>query len=88
MKMEKSEGNSIIKFDDSDVKNVFNAYPNEIKDKMLYLRSLIIDTYKQNDQKNKNKNTIEECLKWGEPSYLFKLGSTIRIDWKRKNPDF
>lgn len=30
---------------------------------------------------------IEETLKWGEPSYLTKNGSTIRIGWKKKNPE-
>ena len=29
---------------------------------------------------------MEETLKWGEPSYLTKSGSTIRMDWKRKSP--
>ncbi|MFT7239254.1 MAG: hypothetical protein ACI93L_003354 [Cyclobacteriaceae bacterium] len=28
-----------------------------------------------------------ETAKWGEPSYLTKYGSTIRIDWKEKTPD-
>ena len=78
----------MIKFDNLEIKNKFNAYPTEIKAKMLYLRSLIINTYKQNDDKNRNTNTIEECLKWGEPSYLFKFGSAIRIDWKSRNPEF
>ena len=31
--------------------------------------------------------TVEETLKWGEASYLVKGGSTIRIDWKPKDPD-
>ena len=30
---------------------------------------------------------LEETLKWGEPSYLTKYGSTIRIAWKAKNPN-
>jgi len=30
---------------------------------------------------------MEETLKWGEPSYLVKGGSTIRIDWKLKTPN-
>ena len=30
---------------------------------------------------------IEETLEWGEPSYLVKKGSTIRIDWKSRSPD-
>ena len=29
---------------------------------------------------------LEETLKWGEPSYLTKFGSTIRIDWKPSAP--
>ncbi len=29
---------------------------------------------------------LEETLKWGEPSYLTKYGSTVRMDWKAKNP--
>jgi hypothetical protein len=30
---------------------------------------------------------LEETLKWGEPSYLTKHGSTVRMDWKAKAPD-
>jgi len=30
---------------------------------------------------------MEETLKWGEPSYFVKKGSTIRIDWKSKAPN-
>ena len=30
---------------------------------------------------------LEETLKWGEPSYLTKHGSTLRMDWKAKAPD-
>lgn len=30
---------------------------------------------------------LEETLKWGEPSYLTKHGSTIRMNWKKKNPE-
>ena len=30
---------------------------------------------------------IEETLKWCEPSYLVKNGSTVRIDWKEKFPN-
>jgi len=31
---------------------------------------------------------IEETLKWGEPAYVTKngSGSTVRIDWKAKDP--
>lgn len=32
-------------------------------------------------------NEITETLKWGEPSFVTKYGSTLRIDWKEKSPD-
>ncbi len=30
---------------------------------------------------------LEETLKWGEPSYLTKGGSALRMDWKEKAPE-
>lgn len=30
---------------------------------------------------------IEETLKWGQPSYLCKSGSTIRLDWQIAVPN-
>ena len=61
----------------------FQAYPEEIRAKLNYLRSLILETATENEAIGE----IEETLKWGEPSYLAKKGSTIRIDWKPKTPD-
>ena len=61
----------------------FQTYPEAIKAKLNYLRSLIIETATENEAIDE----IEETLKWGEPSYLVKKGSTIRIDWKPKTPD-
>jgi hypothetical protein len=46
------------------------------------LRKLIIETAAENEAIEE----MEETLKWGEPSYLVKKGSTIRIDWKPKTP--
>ena len=66
-----------------EVELVFDNYHETVRNKMLALRNLIIETAKETDQ---IKN-IEETLKWGEPSYLTKNGSTIRIDWKPKSPD-
>jgi hypothetical protein len=59
----------------------FNSYPDEIKPKMLFLRQLILETAEM-----ENIDRIEETLKWGEPSYLTKSGSTVRIDWKESTP--
>ena len=61
----------------------FKQYPPKVKKKIKYLRKLILDTAKE----NQDILHIEETLKWGEPSYLAKKGSTIRIDWKEKSPD-
>ena len=61
----------------------FDAYPPHIKGKINTLRKLIIDTA----GKVESVDSLEETLKWGEPSYLTKHGSTIRIDWKEKAPE-
>jgi len=46
------------------------------------VRDLILSVAKQDGIPD-----ITETLKWGEPSYISKVGSTIRIDWKAKYPD-
>jgi len=61
----------------------FDAYPKDIKKKLNGLRTLILETAKDID----SISEMEETLKWGEPSYLVKKGSTIRMDWKPKNPE-
>ena len=66
-----------------EVDAVFENYPDEVRDKLLLIRNLIIDTAKEAPEIAK----LEETLKWGEPSYLTKHGSTVRVDWKPKNPD-
>ena len=65
------------------VREVFNRYPKEVRPRIEYLRKLIIDTAEE----IKDIHKLEETLKWGEPSYLVKRGSTLRIDWKEKNAD-
>ena len=65
------------------VKAVFNNYPECVKNKIENLRALILEVANSSDDIAK----IEETLKWGEPSYLVKKGSTIRIDWKPKTPN-
>ncbi|WP_338359772.1 DUF1801 domain-containing protein [Yeosuana marina] len=65
------------------VEMVFNNYPHSVRNKMLALRNLIIETAQEIEE----VKIVEETLKWGEPSYLAKTGSTIRIDWKSKSPN-
>ncbi len=61
----------------------FKAYPPQIKKKMEFLRKLILEKAEEIE----SITDLEETLKWGEPSYLVKKGSTIRMDWKTKSPD-
>lgn len=65
------------------VEDVFNHYPKFVQDKMRFLRNLVIETAKEID----GIKELEETLKWGEPSFLTKGGSTLRMDWKAKTPD-
>ena len=68
---------------DPRVKDIFNAYPIPMRDALLYLRELVLTSAKQID----GLDILEETLKWGEPSYLTKFGSTVRMDWKQKKPE-
>lgn len=63
--------------------NKLKAYPDHVKDKMLTLRQLVIDTARETGSIDK----LEETLKWGEPAYVTRHGSTLRMDWKEKSPD-
>lgn len=64
-----------------EVKLVFEKYPESVKGKMLNLRRLVLEAAEE-----LALSSLEETLKWGEPSYLAKKGSTVRMDWKAKNP--
>jgi hypothetical protein len=66
-----------------EVAEVFNHYPKNIRKKLMLLRQLVLDTASE----CKDSDSLEETLKWGEPSYLIKNGSTIRMDWKNSAPD-
>lgn len=68
---------------DPKVAAIFENYPKEVKEKMLHLRDLVLNTALE----TKGLEKLEETLKWGEPSYITKNGSTLRMDWKEKTPD-
>lgn len=65
------------------VEQVFANYPDFVRDKMQFLRELVIETAEETEGVTK----LEETLKWGEPSFVTKNGSTLRMDWKEKTPD-
>lgn len=64
------------------VEAVFQKYPAEIQEKLLYLRQLILETASEIE----SIKELEETLKWGEPSYLVKKGSTIRLNRRKGHP--
>ena len=66
-----------------DVARVFDGYPKPMREKVMRLRKLVLDTASETE----GVRELEETLKWGEPSYLASGGSTVRIDWKDRTPD-
>lgn len=66
-----------------EVEAVFASYPDGIRDKMQTLRKLVRETA----QETQGVDLLEETLKWGEPSFVTRHGSTLRMDWKAKTPD-
>ncbi|NHE59819.1 DUF1801 domain-containing protein [Cyclobacterium plantarum] len=65
------------------VKEIFERYPDPVREKMARLRELVIETAEETE----GVDELVETLKWGEPSFLTKNGSTIRMDWKTKTPE-
>jgi hypothetical protein len=67
---------------DLGVKQKFETYPENIVVLLNTIRDLIYSVAKQDEIIE-----LTETLKWGEPSYISKIGSTLRFDWKDKYPD-
>ncbi len=70
---------SINNIHNTEVSDVFSRYSGDVHEKLMYLRQLIIEVANESN----DINELEECLKWGQPSYLTKIGSTVRIDGRK-----
>lgn len=70
------------KISDPAVNETFKQYPPNARKQLRLIRSLIFDA-----AKHLSVNSLVETLKWGEPAYLHKKGSTVRIAWSPKHPD-
>lgn len=72
-------------FENPEVAAKFDAYPANVRRKLLALRELVFRTAAATS----GVGEIEETLKWGEPAYVTKnkSGSTVRMDWKKSDPD-
>ncbi len=64
------------------VGKVFDSYPENFRSKLLFLRDLILEVVSENEEM-----VCLETIKWGEPAYVVKNGSTIRIAWNSKKPN-
>lgn len=65
------------------VETAIADYPANAKRVFMQVRKLMLAAAKNTTGL---KNTTE-TLKWGEPSYLAKGGSTVRMKWSDKSPD-
>ncbi len=64
-----------------EVEAVFGSYSNALRAKLLRLRRIILDTADKMEA-----GPVTETLKWGQPAYLAKGASTIRIDAVKNMP--
>ena len=61
----------------------WETYPPHVKERLIQLRDLVVKSATASEY----VDAVKETLKWGEPSYITKHGSTLRMDWKEKNPE-
>ena len=69
-----------------DVQAALDSYPATARDRLMVIRSLILDVAGAID----GVGPLEETLKWGEPAYLTpksRSGSTLRMAWKDQHPE-
>jgi hypothetical protein len=74
------------RIDNPEVAAAFDAYPPKLRERLLELRSLILEIAAGTE----GVGQIEEALRWGEPSYLTsrpKSGTTVRIAPVRGSDD-
>lgn len=65
-----------------EVAAAFAAFPAKPRARLLTLRGIVLDAAQRAEA-----GAVEETLKWGEPAYRTKDGSTVRLGWKAKAPD-
>lgn len=72
--------------DDPAVQAAFDAHPTAVRDRLLALRRLILETAGDTP----GVGRIVETLKWGQPSYLTeapKSGTPVRLGAVRSHPE-
>jgi len=71
------------KFNNKEVEITYLSIPKAQKDALLNLREHIFETAEELE----NVSEVTETLKWGQPSFTCKTGSTIRIDKVKDSED-
>ncbi len=67
-------------FSSLEIAALYQSYPEDVRRHLLALRQIIYDV----SNKDEAVGSIEECLKWGVPSYQTmspKSGTPIRLQW-------
>lgn len=77
------KGPAAVFVESEKVMQLLERYPPVACKKLMQLRQLIIETASEME----GVEQLLETTKWGEPSYVTRRGSTIRMDWKPKTPD-
>jgi len=67
---------------DAGVSAVFESYPEDARKKLEEIRALIFEA-----AKDEAVHHLHECLRWNEPAYIAKGGSTVRLGWSAKRAD-
>lgn len=65
-----------------EIEKKYQSYPDAARRVLLTIRGAIYELAEA-----ESLGEVVETLKWGEPSFLTKKGSAVRIDWKSKQPD-
>ncbi|CCN34355.1 conserved hypothetical protein [Vibrio nigripulchritudo SO65] len=66
---------------DEQIQGVFDQFPKSVKEHLLQVRTLIFSVAEEHQL-----GSVEETLKWGQPSYMVKTGSTVRLGFDRNDP--
>lgn len=68
----------------ADIQKAFDDFPESLRQGLWALRGLIVSVAHEHRD---DITQFEETLKWGQPSYLSKEGSTVRLGWHANRPN-
>ncbi|KXF83108.1 DUF1801 domain-containing protein [Enterovibrio coralii] len=66
----------------TDVEEKLNSFPTQVRNALFSITSEI---EKVAEKIGKN---VDTSLKWGQPSFVVKGGTAVRLDWDAANPDY